>query len=733
MLGRLPVRRVLLVAIAALGLCTGVPLAAEPRLQAGVSADPMKLDGLLDEPAWQAAQIVRLTQQSPKPGEATPFETTVRIVVVASRLYFGFDCLDPNPQLAAAHTMQRDGAAEGDDTVSIVLDTYGDRRTGYLFQVNRGGARIDGLISGREEMSLDWDGVWDARVARTAQGWSAEIEIPAATLSFRKGLPQWGMNLERFVARSRTTLRWAAPELDAFLYDFARAGALVFSEPLNQGLGLEVSPFTAGKMQTDFRPADRSWLGQSGLDVTWRLTPELSAVFTLNTDFAETEVDSQQLNLTRFPLFFPEKRPFFLEGANQFGFSFALEDQFIPFFSRNIGLFGSDRIPIDEGLKIFGRLGRWSIGLLDVETRDTMGQSTGVFVPRTNLFAGRVAYDVTSHLRLGSILTHGNPDGRTRNTLAGFDGSWRTSTLFGHRNFQVSGWTAFSRGDGPKGNRTGWGYIIDYPNDLLDCFTALNGLGDALTAGLGFLPRPGVRRLDAACSFKPRPSKEGSLKWIRQAFFQHRYYSVTNRAGQVESWQFLWSPVNVSLESGDRLQLSFAPQYELLTAPFEIAQGVTLPPGVYRFDRFRAEFESASHRPLQFFTTNWLGTFYDGRLLQQSDTVRHTGRGGHWQTGVTLEQNFARLREGNFVQRLLQVNLTYAWTPNLVLTSFFQYDTESENAGNNLRLRWTVRPGNDLFVVWNRRWERLITDRNDAALVPDRDALTVKLRWTFRK
>src|SRR5262249_16860004 len=157
------------------------------------------------------------------------------------------------------------------------------------------------------------------------------------TLSFRKSLPRWGMNLERFVARDRTVLRWASRELDAFLFDFERAGALAFTEPLVQGLGLEVSPFALGKLETRFLPAERHWLGQTGVDVTWRIMTGMNAVFTFNTDFAETEVDSRQLNLTRFPLFFPEKRPFFLEGANQFGFSFALEDQFIPFFSRNIG------------------------------------------------------------------------------------------------------------------------------------------------------------------------------------------------------------------------------------------------------------------------------------------------------------------------------------------------------------------------------------------------------------
>jgi hypothetical protein len=441
--------------------------------------------------------------------------------------------------------------------------------------------------------------------------------------------------------------------------------------------------------------------------------------------------------VTRFPLLYPEKRPFFLEGANQFVFGFSLEDLFIPFFSRSVGLFQGDQIPIDAGFKMNGRLGRWNIGILDVKTRDTFSPSAGTFVPHTNLFAGRVSYDVTPKLRIGSILTNGSPDGRTSNTLAAFDGAWRTSDLFGGKNFQIGGWTAFSSGDAggvtPHGNRTGWGYSVDYPNDLIDCFTSLNQFGESLNPGLGFLPRPGIRRLDASCEFKPRPGKDGRLRWIRQAFFEQRFYRVTNWHGQTESWQFLWSPLNLTLESGDRLAFSVAPQFEFLPVPFEISPGVILPVRSYRFTRFSGEFQSSNHRPLEFGNTISDGAFYDGRLLQQSTYLRYTGRRGHWQVGSSLEQNFGRLREGNFAQRLAQVHLAFAINPNLVLTSFFQYDTESQSVGNNLRLRWTVRPGNDLFIVWNRNWERLILSRNDVNIVPDKDALTIKLRWTFRK
>jgi hypothetical protein len=701
---------------------------------AGHPAGPIQLDGRLDEPSWRDAKtVVELVQQSPKPEGATPYRTKVRVLVLDNRLYFGFECADPHPEAIAVHTMQRDGRTEGDDTVAVVLDTYGDQRTGYFFRVNAAGARVDGLIAASEQPKLDWDGIWDARTARTLEGWSAEIVVPANTLNFARGLAEWGVNFERNIARDRTVLRWTSPTLDSVLYDLSRAGSMNGVEGLEQGRGIEFSPFAVGRVQTDFRQRNRVWQGQSGADITWRITPQLASVFTFNTDFAETEVDSRRLNVTRFPLFFPEKRSFFLEGANQFEFGLGLDQQFIPFFSRRVGLYQGEQIPIDAGVKLNGRAGKWNIGLLDVQTRDKYVASARSLVPGTNLFAGRVSYDVTPKLRLGALLTNGNPDGLRRNTLAGFDGVWRTSQFLGNKNFLMGGWTAVSSSDTPSGDRAGWGFKIDYPNDLWDCFVSLNQFGESLDAGLGFLPRPGIRRFDASCEFKPRPSKNGPFRWVRQQFMEHRFYRVTNAQGITESWRFFWAPINVRLESGDRFEVNWVPMYEFLPRPFQIAEGVRLPVGAYNFTRFRAEFETSSHRWWEFGTTTWFGSFYNGRLLEQRNFLRFTDRKGRWQAGLSTEQNFGTLQQGTFVQRLSQLNVVYAFNPNLVWSNFLQYDSESRNAGNNMRLRWTLKPGNDLFVVWNRGWQRLLLRPGDLTFIPDNDVLAIKLRWTFRR
>jgi hypothetical protein len=711
-------------------LLLGAPILCA-QTAAIATQEKFQLDGRLLEPFWKQAQVIPLTQQAPKPGEPTPFETTVRIATTPDAVYVAFVCRDPDPSALAVHTMQRDGDTDADDFVAVALDTYGDRRTGYFFRVNAAGARVDGLIAGAEHPSYDWDGIWDARTQRGADGWTVEIVIPSRTLSFKKGLDTWGANFERNVARVRTVLRWSSPTLDSFFYDLSRSAAISGFGQLQQGLGLEFIPYATGRVRNEFQTDGRAMQASVGGDFTYRITSQLAAVFTANTDFAETEVDTRQLNLSRFELFFPERRTFFLEGSNQYQFGLGLDAQFIPFFSRRIGLFEGEQIPINAGVKLNGRVGKWNVGLLDVQTRDRVLRD-GSLVRGTNLFASRVSYDVTPKLRLGGIVTNGNPDGATRNRLAGFDGVWRTSEFRGNKNLFIGGWAAVAGGDVGQGDRNGYGFKIDYPNDRWDCFVSFNKYGSSLAPALGYLPRPGVHRFETACEFRPRPRKDGPFAWVRQQFMEQRFYRVTNERGQVESQQFSWTPVNIQTETGDRFSINWIPWYEYLPVPFAIAESATLPVGEYRFQRLLAEFESSPNRRMQFTNTTGGGSFYNGTLYQQENSILYTSHKGSWQAGVTIEQNFGKLKQGRFVQRLWQLQTTYAFNPNLALTSFLQYDTESNGVGNNLRLRWTLKPGNELFVVWNRGWKRLILSPHELGLIPETELLAVKLRWTLR-
>jgi len=682
---------------------------------------PIRLDGRLDEPAWASAEAVRLTQQAPRPGAPSPYETTLRVLADHAHLYFGFTCKDPNPRQIAVHTMQRDASQSGDDAVAIVLDTFGDQRSGYYFQINAGAARADGLIARPDDIPLDWDGVWDASVARTPEGWTAEIAIPVNTLRFNPALTAWGLNAQRYVPRERQRLRWTGTTLDAMFADFRRAGLLEVPR-FHQGLGLMINVNTLARRTNDFTRGDRAVAGRAGIDIGYNATPQLGGIVTVNTDFAETEVDTRQINLTRFPLFFPEKRSFFLEGSNQFDFGLNLSGDLLPFYSRTIGLVEGNVIPLNAGLKVLGRSGKWGIATLDVETGSALG------ISRRNLFAGRFTYDATDHLRVGTLLTGGDPEFASHNRFGGLDATWRTSTLFGDKNFAAGAWLATSHTVGLHGQNTGWGASIDYPNDLWDVNASIKNFGDALEPALGFLPRPGTRKYSLGAAYQPRLQHS----WIQQFFFEFEPYMLTDLHGRPLTWRVFTAPFNVESNSGVHLEANYAPQFERITTPFAITDRVTIPVGAYRFDRFRVEGQSSPARPIRLGTTVWFGTFFRGRLTQVSNFVTWTKPGGHLQLELDAENDFGHLPFGDFIQRLMRTKVVYAFSPNLIVSSYTQYDTESHQVGINNRLRWTIRPETDLFVVWNRGWQHGLLDA-EPEFAPLRDQFVVKLRWISRR
>jgi len=704
--------------------------APPPAVVAGIPAAPIVLDGVLDEASWASAGVIAdLTQQEPFPGKPTPYGTRVMVLAGREALYVGVVCTDPQPDKIAVHTLQRDADLSADDTITIVLDTFGDGRTGYLFRVNAAGARQDGLVSISSDPSYDWDGLWDARIRRTAAGWTAEIAISARTLRFRRDLDHWGFNVERYVARDRLTLRWAGATHDAALADLRRAGQLAGIGELRQGLGLTAAPYGLGRYERRSEPRRSDHSGDGGVDLSYNLTPELGAVLTVHTDFAETEADVQQVNLTRFPLFFPEKRAFFLEGSNLFDFATGLGTDFIPFYSRRVGLVGGAVVPLDSGLKVLGRAGPWSLAALDVQTGGSPEARA------TNLFAGRATYDVDSHLRLGTLVTRGDPSGLGTSSLGSLDAVWRTSTFRGDKNLVFSAWGARSDGDTtadlrPAGDagRTGWGVRAEYPNDLFDSYVQVNEYGGALDPALGFLPRPGTRQYGLGNAYQPRPSEEGAFSWARQFFFETYLSRVDDLAGRIESWRLFTAPFNVSLRSGEHLEADFAPQFERLDQPFEVARGVVIPPGRYRFERYEAEAQSSAARPLRIGSKVWWGGFYSGRLTQWTSFLYFTGLGGHLRVELDGENDFGKLPQGDFIQRLWHLKVLYAFTPDLTVSTLTQYDSEERDLGLNARLRWTLSPGRDLFLVWNRSWEEELTP--GPRFTPRADQVAVKLRWT---
>lgn len=698
--------------------------AAVPGVTAGLSRAPLKIDGRLDDPAWADAGVIEnLVQQDPHPGKPTPFDTRVLLLHDATHLYIGIIATDPRPARLAVHSLERDAGQDDDDHVTIVLDTFDSQRTGYIFYVNAGGARTDGLISPSAfEPSNDFNAVWRAQVARLPRGWSAEIAIDTQSLEFDPNNPVWGLNISRYVPRRQLTLKWAGLALNAQIDDLSRAGLLRGMAGLHQGLGLEVAPYGLVRSEPQLLTGHRA---DAGVDIKYHLTPQLVGIATINPDFAEAEADTQQINLTRFPLFFPEKRAFFLEGSNLFGFaSGRYTTGFTPYYSRRIGLSDGLIVPIDAGVKTIGHAGRFSIGMLDVETRET------AIAPAKNLFVGRTAYNVNRHLRIGALITHGNPDAEADNTYAGVDAIWHTSRFFGDKTLNLYGWAAKSYGDLPDGRTSAWGTRMQYPNDVWYSAASIHVFGDAFHPALGFLPRPGTRQYHTELDYRPRPAT-GLFAWVRQFQFDTMYDWVDDLDGHRLSSELQFNPFTGHTEAGYDFEFTVHRRFESLAETFEITPGTAIAAGDYWFNRYHLGAGTPDSWPAGVFVEFEGGDFFGGTLRQYAIHASMTLFQGRLRLEVDSENDYGYLPQGNFIQRLHQLGVGYSFNPNLLLSTLAQYDSLSDSIGVNTRLEWIISPGRRLFFVWNHGIADSVTDLN-LARRPPVNALIVKLQWDFR-
>jgi len=686
-----------------------------PSVAAPLTSESVHIDGKLDEPVWARTPLIGpLLQRVPHELQQATEETEVRVFYDQDNLYLGIVCHDREPTAVVSTQLARDSDLDVDDHVTVVLDPFFDQRNGFFFQVNPAGARTDGQISNNQErLTYNWDGIWNASARRTGDGWAAEIAIPFKTLRFKPGQTTWGFNVERTIKRKQEDDRWASARQDVWISNLSEAGRLTGLEGLQQGKGWELRPYVSGGEEQGEAKL------KGGLDVTKNLAPNLTGVLTVNTDFAETEADARQVNLTRFSLFFPEKRQFFLEGAGTYevaGLGTTSAD-FIPFFSRRIGLLEGQEVPILAGAKLSGRLGDYNLGFLDVETRQ---------VDRQNLLATRVSRNVLTQSWVGFFATRGNPSGSGNNSMVGADVRLATSTFRGDKNLSVDLWVA--RTDDEASHRSDWAFggKLDYPNDLWDVSLNFKQFGEAFLPALGFLPRAGINKLNPGISFQPRPGKWG----VRQFFFELEPEYITDLSGRVQNWRVFTAPFNLRTESGEHLEWNWIPQFEHLDLPFEIAEGVVIPAGSYRFTRYRAEVNTAEKRPWVLDLTFRYGGFYDGDLSQLEATVTLKPN-THVNVQLQTELNDVSLPAGSFQTRIFAVGLDYNFSANVTWANLVQYDSESRLLGAQSRFRWIVRPGNDLFVVVNRGWEHREFD-GDGELIPSFEKGSVKLQYTFR-
>jgi len=717
-------------------LCGGLAALGLPSVQAaqqsvpsatiGLASGPVALDADLHAPVWRDAPTVSLTQQIPFPGKRTPFATTVRLLHDGGHVYLLIRCDDPDPSRIAVHTLQRDGDQSNDDSVTVVLDTFAQKKLGYVFQVNASGGRADGLISPGflnpstgSPIDYSWNGYWRAIAQRDARGWTAEIAIDVRSLQFSGRPGSWGLNVSRYVPRALLTMAWSGINLDAQVTDLQREGRLTGTAGLKQGSGFEFDPF--GVVRYD------SGSGQSthaGFGVKYDVTPQLAALFTYRPDFSDAPTNLLNVTVSPYAQSVPETRPFFLEGTNIFTFSHNLEQFFIPFYSRTVGLVNGVPVPVNEGVKLLGQAGKWTLGMLDMQ----MGSSN--LSNATNLFAGRAVFNINDHWRVGTLLTHGDPTGATDNTLTSFDSTWSTSSFAGDKSLNVSTWAARSSGQRTAGSPNGYGVDLAYPNDLWWMDFSYNVYGEALDPAMGFLQRPGTRRAFADISWQPRPAADSALSWVRQFDLYGTYTLVTDLSGRVQSEDWKLIPLQLQTQSGWHVYAEVNPSYELLTAPYEIVPGVVLPPGEYHFANADAGFTSPQSRACWVTVEGESGQLYDGHYEASYPELHLATLGGRLNAVLQPALIWFHSPQGRGSVKAQRLSLAYSFTPDLTVQSLVQYDSVTRAVSANTLLEWIIQPNRILHVVWNHG---LTLNPN---LLQGRQTLTgtsviVKLDWGF--
>jgi len=669
-----------------------------------------KIDGSLSDPIWQSAiAFTAFLMVEPQPNQDPTEKTDLKILYDDSNLYIGVLCYDSEPGRIAATSMAHDsGGSEerrefwrpprspSDDIVRVLLDPFQDKRIAYIFFVNPKGARGEGLASGGEA-SLNWDGIWEAKSQILENGWSTEFKIPFKTLSFKPGLVVWGINVERYIARKQETIRLSGTNRDSIFNNPMEAAGLEGIEGVKQGKGITFRPYSIiDTYKNHLEPGGYTSEINGGFDIYKNFTPNFVGVVSYRMDFAETEVDERRINLTRFPLFFPEKRMFFLEGSEIFNFSSTFS--FIPFFSRTVGLYQGEQVPVIFGAKLFGKINNTNLAVLDVQTEKFDE------LPSLNFLAARITQDILTESKVGWIFTNGSPTGE-KNSLAGVDFQYSTSKFRGDKNLMLAAWAAYNWNEKKEGRHHGFGFRAEYPNDLWNIQSMYAYYGDSLYPGMGFMMRHGIQTAFARVAYQPRPEKGFLSKLVRQFSFEVSGDFYWDLSGKLETRRLEVSPLSLRTESGERIEFQIESHYDVLPYDFEVAEGVILPAGPYDFTSYRLNFESAIYRAFVFDLNYNFGEFYSGHYDDVNIELSLKYKG---YVSLALEANLVRgrLPQGHFSENVYQVKADIFLSPDFGLMNYIQYDDISKQLGCSTRLRWQISPGNEIYLVYNKSWER---------------------------
>jgi hypothetical protein len=703
------------------------PAAQNPKktLPAHFTADAIVLDGVLDERVWSEAQAgTGFVQREPDTGKPASQRTEFRVVYTSTTLYIGLAAFDNEAHRIIDKEMQRDQPLWRDDAIDVVIDTFGDHRNAYLFETNPNGARTDALISDEgRDFNLSWNGVWQVASRRTPEGWFSEMAIPFSTLRFDPNATAWGLNVLRYIRRRAEQAFWSPILLDADVKRVSQYGQLTGIRDARQGWGVNVKPFAVGSLNSSPSPSGTGFEKANrfdyGLDAKWAPIRAVSVDLTVNTDFAESEADDLQTNLTRFSLFQAEKREFFLENSGIFEFgpgaagAGALSVMSVGalsfgssgstgtapllklFHSRQIGIDASGgKVPIDWGVRTTGRLGSWNIGFLDVQTDRGPLPRVGTRFPRTNFGALRVSRNLAGRSAIGMIYTDRNGEG-DGNRSYGLDLHLRPN-----KSLAIDSYAARTETSGTK-NTNDWsaGLITTWNGATYHAQGGWVHIGEAFEPQMGFILRRGVDRYNGRLTAEPFVRAAGILNF----HFELDAAVYASLDGRVETEEYRLDLGGLRTTAGHEAKVFVTQTYDAPSEPFPIGR-VTIPVGAYRFNATGLSFLTHASRPVSVEGQFLSGEFYDGERRSGNFTLR-VRPNRFLRSETTAEINDVKLATGTFVSKVYRQRLAMAVTPQVLANVFVQYNDLSQVASVNCRFNWHYRPGSDIFLVYNQTWD----------------------------
>ena len=665
---------------------------------------PPRLDGVLEDAEWATAAIIdQFVQQEPSEGDPATERTVVRLMYDEHALYIGVEAYDSVPNAVIATEMRRDSRQLLDeDNFQLILDTFNDKRSGYMFVTSPLGAKLEQQIAEEGEggyrrvsstnanVNLDWDGVWDVSAQRTDQGWVAEMAIPMVTMRFPDGDRQvWGVNFMRNIRRKNEQVFWAPIGKGYGLTRVSQAGTLTGLGGVDRGMDLRITPYVlAGGRQERAVTAGLAGSGFNdlGLDVKYGIASGLNLDVTLNTDFAQVEVDEQQVNLTRFPLFFPEKRDFFLENAGMF----SVKSQGITrladlFFTRRIGLAGGLPIPIIAGTRLTGKVNRHNIAVMNIQT-----QEIGA-LPGENFFVARYSRDILARSKVGGLIINKEAVGGMHyNRTFAVD-----TSLTPHPFFTVTGFVAKTESPDLSNEDMMSHVMFSWLSPAARIYSEYTDIQDNFNAEVGFVPRIGIRRSKLHAQWNPRPGKWG----IRSMDPMMNIEYVTDQDNRLLSRR-LHHMLGFLFEDGSNLTFITNKEFEQLDVPFEITDDVTIPVGTYRFWSPSVRYRSDPSRRVSLGASYAPQGFVGGTRTDWSTSVnvRATSR-------IAAQGSFSRsdvdLPDGAFIADLASVTIDLALSPEITLRALTQYNSTTESMSTSVRFNWIYSPGSDIYIAYD--------------------------------